>query len=374
MLPDNIDKTLRSIYFNPNSEAGFSSIDKLYDAARLKDPHVTRSDVRDWLASEMTYSLHNPTRNTFARNRCIVGHVDEQWQADLVDMARFSLDNDDYTFILTVIDMFSKYAWTVPVMSKSGPLMKAAFRKIFSEGRLPLKLQTDKGLEFRNRILQDFLKQEHVYFFTTKNSDIKCAVVERFNRTLKTRIFKYLTAKVTKRYIDILPALTASYNRSRHRTTKMRPIDVTPHDMNEERYVFYNTYKAHDMHELQRQNEKRIDQFDVGDEVRIALLKKTFSKGYKQQWSVETYKVVNCIHRPDKTVYEIANANHKLLKKKFYPEELSKVTQNLSKITRVIRTRVKNKLKQYLVEINDHQGERNRWIPENDLPPAFRKV
>ena len=377
MLPDYIDKTLRSIYFDPKSEAGFSSIDKLYAAAKLKDPHVSREDVRNWLASELTYSLHAPSRENFTRNRCVVEHVDEQWQADLVDMSSVKRSNSNYSFILTVIDMFSKYAFTVPLKHKSGLSLKDAFHKIFSSGRVPLKLQTDKGTEFTNKPLQDFLAKYDVHFFTTTNINIKCAVIERFNRTLKTKMFKYLTANSTKRYIDVLQSLTDAYNRSKHRTTKMRPIDVDPHDMDDERIVFSNTYGVPTKLDLLKQSANRVanSKFEIGDEVRIALVKKTFNKGYKQQWSKDTYKVVNCIPRTDKTVYELRSvSSRRVLRKKFYPEEMSKVTINLSKIDRVIRSRTVHGAKQHLIKVKDVHGERNRWVDSDDIPPSLRKV
>ena len=375
MLPDHIDKTLRSIYFDPKSEAGFASIDKLYSAAKLKDPHVSRKDVRNWLASELTYSLHAPTVTNFPRNRCIVEHVDQQWQADLVDMSSVKRSNPNYAFILTVIDMFSKYAFTVPLKNKSGQSLKDAFHKIFSTGRIPLKLQTDKGTEFTNKSLQDFLMQNHVHFFTTTNINIKCAVIERFNRTLKTKMFKYLTANSTKRYIDVLASLTDAYNRSKHRTTKMRPIDVDPYDAQDEKHVFYNTYGVPSMRDLllNTVNRNLSSEFHVGDEVRIALVKKTFNKGYKPQWSKETYRVLNCIRRIDRTVYEIYSlSSRKVLRKKFYPEKLSKVTVNLSRINRIIRSRTNNGTRQYLVALSD--DPKNKWIDEDDLPPPLRKV
>lgn len=230
MLPDEIDQTLRSIYFDPRSEGGFASIDKLYSVAKLKDPHLSRKDVRNWLASEMTYSLHTQVQDKFTRNRCIVEHVDEQWQADLVDMSKLRRSNSNTSFILTVIDMFSKFAFTIPLKSKSALSLREAFLKIFSCGRVPLKLQTDKGTEFTNKIVQAVLNKFEIHFFTTTNSNIKCAIVERFNRTLKTKMFKYLTAHSTKRYIDVLSELTHSYNHSMHRTIKMRPADVTRDD------------------------------------------------------------------------------------------------------------------------------------------------
>lgn len=375
MIPDKIEKLLRSLYYDPKSEAGYASIEKLYKIARLSDPHITPQDVRDWLASEQTYSLHAPKRQKFTRNRCLVEHVDDQWQADLVDMARFKRFNQGYTFILTVVDMFSKYAFTVPLRNKSGVSLKRAFEKIFDQGRIPLKLQTDKGTEFTNTHLQDYLKSREVEYFTTTNRKIKCALVERFNRTLKTRIFKYMTSKNSSKYIDTLQDFTESYNNSKHRTIKMRPIDVDPDDKQDEKTVFLNTYGVPSMRHLLFKEYYRKSEFEPGDEVRIALMKEAFTKGYAPQWSKETYKVVRCIQRIDRCVYEIKKqgSNH-ILRKKFYKEELQKITNNLTHIERVIRQRRRNDKTEYLVKFKNDSGEKNRWIEEGEVPLDFRKV
>ena len=86
----------------------------------------------------------------------IVNGMDEQWQADLVDMQSFARDNKGIKFLLTVIDVLSKRAWAVPLKNKTGAEIIKAFEKIFKEGRTPEKLQTDAGSEFMNRQFQTF--------------------------------------------------------------------------------------------------------------------------------------------------------------------------------------------------------------------------
>ena len=152
--------------------------------------------------------------------------VDNQWQSDLVDMSHLSKFNQGYNYILTTIDIFSKYAWAVPLKNKTGQALVEAYRQIFSLGRVPQKLQTDKGTEFINRGVQALLKEYDVKFFTT-NNETKASVVERFNRTLKTKMWKYFTSQNTHRYIDILPDLMEAYNNSFHRSIKTKPSQVS---------------------------------------------------------------------------------------------------------------------------------------------------
>ena len=105
----------------------------------------------------------------FKRNKVIVGAIDEEWEADLVIMDSLSKANKGYNYILTVIDVLSKFAWVEPIKTKWGENLVKAFEKICKKGRQPEKLHTDKGTEFTNRLFQRFLKDKNILFFTTHN-------------------------------------------------------------------------------------------------------------------------------------------------------------------------------------------------------------
>ena len=129
-------------------------------------------------------------------------------------LARF---NKEYKFLLTCIDVFSKSAWVVPLKNKAGESLVNGFQSILDLGRSPEKLQTDKGTEFLNPNFQSLLKEKSIHFFTT-NSELKTSLVQRFNRTMKTRMWKYFTAKNTHVYINILQDIVQGYNDSYHRS------------------------------------------------------------------------------------------------------------------------------------------------------------
>ena len=98
-------------------------------------------------------------RRTFSRRPIVVDGIDHQWQAYLIEVQRLKKDNDSYSYLLTVTDVLSKYAWVISLKNKSGSTLVAAFHQIFAEGLKPLKLQTDKGAEFFNKTFQKFLKE-----------------------------------------------------------------------------------------------------------------------------------------------------------------------------------------------------------------------
>ena len=184
-------KILERVYYDP--ETGYCGRKELQ-----RKTGCSAKQISDFLHQQDTYTKHKPLVYKFRRRRIYVSHIDDQWQADLIDMKSFKHYNNKVSYILTVIDIFSKYAWAVPIRKKTGAEITRAFESIFAQ-RKPEKIQTDKGTEFINRETQKLFADHNIHWFTTENVEIKCAVVERFNRTLKERMFKYFTANGTKR-------------------------------------------------------------------------------------------------------------------------------------------------------------------------------
>lgn len=149
---------LHKIYYDPSNPASFSSIKKLYNAARLLGD-FSLQEIKNWLKSQSAYTLHKQRRVNFIRNSVIAENVDEQYQADIVDMQQFSKSNKGYKYILTVIDILSKYAFALPLKSKGSHDVKNAFKEIFKY-RKPLKIQTDKGKEFLNKEVQNLFNNK----------------------------------------------------------------------------------------------------------------------------------------------------------------------------------------------------------------------
>ena len=131
-----------------------------------------------------------------------------------------------YRYLLMVIDELSKYAWAVPVKSKMGTAVTRAFKKVLRQGRKPQSLQTDAGKEFYNSSFRRVLEREGIHHFSTR-SDAKASVVERFNHTLKERMYRYFTARNTRAYLGVLPQLLNGYSGSLLRSIGMAPRDVT---------------------------------------------------------------------------------------------------------------------------------------------------
>ena len=134
--------------------------------------------VEEWLSGEDTYILHKPLRKRLLPNPHTVTHIDGVWEVDLADLTSLSKYNDMYQHLLNIIHMFSRYAWSVPIKIKTANSVTATLKSLF-ENRKPISIQSDKGTEFVNATVQQYLKRHGVGFHTTHNPDIKGAIVQR---------------------------------------------------------------------------------------------------------------------------------------------------------------------------------------------------
>ncbi|KAL4111783.1 hypothetical protein QTP88_015670 [Uroleucon formosanum] len=220
--------------------------------------------------------LHKPARKNFTRRRVNVYGKNDLWQADLVEMIPYSKKNKNYKYILTVIDCFTKRAWALPMKSKTGKEVTSAMNKILLEGS-PKLLQLDNGKEFYNNTFDALMTKYNIHKYSTF-SILKACIVERFNRTLKEKMFREFTARGSHEWISILPKLLEEYNNSRHRTIGMSPMQA---DANPESVKI-----------KQREINKVKIKFKVGDNVRISTQKGVFTKGYLPNWSTEIFEII----------------------------------------------------------------------------------
>ena len=162
----------------------------------------------------------------FKKRKVYSAFKDNMWGADLADMKLLSKYNKGIRFLLCVIDIFSKYAWVVPLKDKKGISIVKAFQSILKQSsKKPNKIWVDKGSEFYNAYFKKWLRDNNIIMYSTYNEG-KSVVAERFIRTLKSKIYKYITSISKNVYIDKLDDIVDEYNNTYHTTIKMKPIDI----------------------------------------------------------------------------------------------------------------------------------------------------
>jgi len=348
------ESKLEDLYRNirlPGSYSGIETTRRYSGKSRRK--------VIDFLSGQDGYTLHKPIRTKFRRRKVYSKGIGDLVQADLVDLTSIVRYNDGYRFLLTAIDVFTKTAWAIPLKTKSGREVSSAFDRILKDRRFNM-LQTDKGTEFTNVHFRRLMTEYNVHHYTSENEDLKASVVERFNRTLKERMFRYFSAHQTRRYLNVLDDLIESYNNTYHRSIGMAPSQVSAENEQTVRDRLYGNTES--------VGEETFS-FRVGDTVRIVMQRLPFIKGYEEgRWSRELFVVDRRISTKPVT-YELVDMDGESIKGAFYEPELQKVRKpdedELFVVEKVLRTRRRRDgTVEYLVKWAGYPNKFNQWITD----------
>ena len=364
-VPTAVARQLANIYSAAGDPGSYGGVNRLFERARelgIGGKQLTRETVKRFLKGQQAYTLHKQVRRHYLRNRTYVARIDQQWQADLADVQKLAEHNDGYKYILTCIDVLSKYAWVVPVKSKNGKHMLAAMRELLRKAapRKPTRLQTDKGKEFFNQHVSEFLRQRGIEHFASQ-SDQKAAIAERFNRTLKSRMWTYFTANKTDRYVNVLDDIVYAYNHSVHRSIGMRPVDVT--DAESELLAWKRLYYQRDS--IAKRNKANVKE---GALVRVSRWKGDFAKGYVPGWSREHFRVKRIVSGTPRIVYKLKDAAGEPIEGTWYNEEVQPIARNIYEVEKVIGERQTPRIgAEVLVKWLGLPHKFNRWIPKRDL-------
>ena len=209
----------------------------------------------------------------------------------------------------------------LPLKDKKGVSTVNRFQIILndSNNRKPRKICVDKGSEFYNSSFKKWMQDNDIAMYSTHNAG-KPVVAERFIRTLKNNIYKYMTLISTNAYIDKLDDIVNEYNNTYHRTIKMKPSDVKD-----------NTYIN-----IDKEVNNKDPKFRVGDHVRISKYQNIFAKGYTPNWSEEVF-VIKEIKNSVPWTYVINDLNGQEIIGIFYEKELQKIDPQELRIEKVIK-------------------------------------
>jgi len=334
-------------------------IERYFDPAAPSSFTVPKDKNSEWTRSYDAYTLHRQPIRRFRRRKIFVVGIDHLWQIDLADMSSLSNYNDSVKYLLCCIDALSRYAFVQPLQNKGAISVRDAFANVL-EGtdRKPSFVQSDKGREFVNAIFQEYLRKQDIRFYTSENDDVKCAIAERFVRTLKSKMWRMFTHRKNYRYVDVLQDLVSSYNSTRHSTIKMKPDAVGPHN---EQKVFVSLYGKD-----QKKRTRQKSTFKVGDVVRLVRKKLPFEKGYYTQWTRELF-IVSSVHDTIPLTYGIEDHTGEKIRGRYYEQELQKVENkdpNVFEIEKVLKTRTVRGKKRYLVRWSGFSPKHDSWVDD----------
>ena len=304
---------LDKLFHDASHPAGYSSANTLFSYAKQVDPSIKFKDILSYLDKENTYSSFKLKNHKFKRRKIEISYPDEIWAIDTFFLISLSKQNSGYKLVLICVDSFSRFMHTRPLKTKEQQEVRNAFRSIISENRnkSPLYAFTDKGsdLNFLNHSFQEF----EITRYSSNNSSIKSSQAERSILTLKRFLFRAMFHEKSLRWVDLLGPCTLAYNlRKTKNLFGFSPTEAKSPENTKKLQVLFEKRKI--QYESQFYDKK--NKFKVGDVVKIKIPLTQFSRGYKEQFSPETYRVVK-IKKTFPTTYRLNT-----LKKSYYESEI----------------------------------------------------
>jgi len=276
-------------------------------------------EVREGILKE----LHKAARKSFPRRKIIIKDFYETLSVDLAQMTPYADENNGNTFILCVIDNFSKFAYALPLKNKTGPVVAKAMDQILSKCPEKVKLiHSDQGTEFFNSHFKKVMQKWGIKHYNTY-THLKSAICERFIRTLKGKLWFKFDLRGNHKWIDILQSVVNEYNNTKHSTIKMAPAMVNRKNAMELYDTVYAKHFIITKKQKQKQKKNNKIKFKLGDFVRIGKTKQLFEKGYLPNFTTEIFQVRNIIHSTP-PVYLLKDLTGDPILGAFYEQELQK--------------------------------------------------
>ena len=365
---------LKRSYIYPYHPISFSGINAVY---KYYKPHLNLEDIRNALSEIESYTLHKEFHKQ-PRNPSYSHYPRYQFQIDLVDVQSLAPYNNGVRFLLTCIDTFTRFAFVRPLLDKTAKSVLDAFKSIIHEAKTPPKMLVfDRGTEFYNDIFKRYCEENNIKFYSPDTS-IHGAFIERFNRTFRTIVYKYMTENETRRYIRkmdpatgqeilMLPKFIYTYNNRIHRMIGTTPFiaETQPEshlEISKRLAKYYEKIKP------------RKVKFSVGDTVRIQRLKGKFDRGFNERAKQEIFKIHAIRTNLKIPLYQLTDySGREQIKGSFYENELVKVSGDVFRIEKVIKKRKYRGRNQLFVKWKGFNDSYNSWIDQDQVTNVFQQ-
>ena len=360
------EKYLNDLYYNTNNETAYGGKTKLWKHIQQFNPKISRKTFDEWISKQDTITTHGPVRKNFPRKKIVTRGINDIWDADLMDMKGLEKDNDGFKYIGIFIDIFSRKLYAIPMKDKTTTATKEAFKEALRKAGdgIPNKFRSDDGKEFVGKEMKDYLADKEIYQQVARN-DTKANYAERVIRTLKKKIYRFLYAKKTRRYIDELDSLVEGYNRSKHSTLGQAPSSVTKQN---EKYVWAHQYIP--KYRSKKRRTKIRFKFNEGDIVRINQYRYAFYRGFGQTFSEKLFKIRHRFKGIPVT-YMLEEWNGTKVPGLFYEPQLVLVTGKSDdsefRIEKILKERTRNGKKEVLIKWQGYPDSYNSWEPIENI-------
>jgi len=363
-----MNEVINSVYTNIKNSGGLSSVNRLYKAVKAIDDTIKKKDIEEYLKGKKSYTLHKVTKKRFKRRMYLVAYPGHTICGDVAYLQQYTSSNDGVSFLLVLIDLFSRYLTIFPLKSLKAKEVVNHLDTFFKETIHKYeKIFTDEGQEFKSKEVKRIYKLHNVHWYTTHSREIKASMAERVIQTIKMRISKYITETNQERYIDKLQTIVETYNHTEHGgILNKKPVDI--HLIHDKHTAMRLSQKLYKLHNNRKGSVGRV--LSRGDNVRLSSTSSSQNKFHKQFYIQNTREIfvidsVNEDHIP--ITYNIKDLEGEDIEGIFYREELIPVNNNGLYDIEVLKKRKKNKKVEYLIKYIHYSNSQPRWVSEKEI-------
>jgi hypothetical protein len=368
VLAPDVKKYLKSKHQSLSGSGAFFGVDKFYRAVRNENFSITRKQIREFLQSQEYYTVQRQVNRKFKRNRVIAPYKGYLIDIDTAHLVQYNKENQGYSYILGAIDCFSKEAHTIALKTLKSREVVKAIKNVLSEFDKVERIRSDFGSEFKNASVKALFKRLNIIHYFANNKETKANIIERFFKTLKTLLIRYMVSQNTHQWIDRLQNITENYNKSYHNSIKQSPASVTEAD---EFKIWKLLYDKREKRNLRKKAPKF--KFELNDTVRICSSKSAFEREFDEKWTREWFLISDRIMKEDIPLYSLKDTRNEALLGKYYQNELQLIDvtdkSDVYLIEKVVR---KTKLKS-LVKWVGWGKAWNSWVRNSEIINFLKK-
>ena len=308
------------------------SFGSLQEVRRFID--IDNKDLKNVLSKSNTYTEHKAFKKPKYLPPIRTYGEDYLWEADLMffthpDLAK---ENDGYLYLLAIIDTFTKMVMLSKLKTKDTKNVTAKVNNLYQIQK-PKYLRVDGGGEFVSKLFINMCQKNNVKLYVAMEP-IKCAMIERFNRTFKRILVQMMEKENSLRWIDFIEDSLNIYHNRRHRALKMTPVEAEQEK--NQKYILRTNLKKYSMFDRKRyKKNKKLTKFKRGDFVKIFKQKGPFTKGYTKNATTEHFKIYHIDRSLSKDRYYLKDLMGEKVIGSFYEEYLVRFTPSDDEIYKI---------------------------------------
>lgn len=360
---------MASDWIDPKNPGAFSGVSLFHKS----NPNISRNEIKqNVLPSIPTYQKFRGKKLPQVYNPYFVRKKRKVIQSDLLHMMHppsMKKDNDGYTYILVVQDIFSRKVWALPLRNKTADSVIEKLTSILRQMK-PFKKNArfiiDRGTEYLNKKVKTLLEKQNMSI--THPSDGHASHVERVILSLQRILYQYIENEGGKKlnWIKFLPNAVSIINNRYHRIIKMSP-NQAEEKKNESKVNEAMSIYRQKAFIKQQKRKKQPSPFKINDFVRIQKWKNKFSRGYEQNYTTEVFRVSKILAHLPITMYTVSDLENQKILGNFYAEELSAVKGDVFLVEKIVdRKKIRN-IKHVLVKWEGFPSSYNTWEKESSI-------